>query len=425
MTNITTLRKKLLLGVVLSLLLASGGLMSPQKAQAVSYSDYYDVLGFYGDTDNSAILKIYVKSNFTLPYGKIGGQWFCASNTYYQGNVNVFTLNLSGTNYNAVIDEYSIKKNGVLVYSPDNWECYSPSFEAGYNYEFKLTSNVGYGGQLGVWMKEYYYQNGYGWFYPLYGDYIYNLFSNPYPNSDLYNTNQYDYFPSPTLTISFPPLNATTTIAEAFNISGSYVNPSGLYDYLVVFFYDYINNYTTHFEQIITNIASGSVDIRISGLPASNYNLEYDFLSNEAGYYFTYKTSNIILVNAIPPELPFSTTTPPLLPEYLGCDSYYQLHSNYSSSTNLFNSICSALSPLLGSVSNNLTAFNDRFSSNNAVSSGSQFGGAILAIRGYANNLNSLFNNAPVSQALTFYIILFLAVIIFRLIRGLINLIKL
>lgn len=421
MNNTTTFRKKLLLGVILSLLIASGGLISPQKAQAVSYSDYYDVLGFYGDTDNSAILKIYVKSNFTLPYVRPCSQsWFCASSHQYSYNENTFILNISGVDYAGVIDEYSIKKNGVLVYTRDYWECYSPVFEAGYNYEFKLTSTL-YCDLKGSYIK---FEGG-GWFYPLYGDYIHNLFSTPYPVSALYNTNQYDYLPSPTLDISFPPLNATTTIAEAFNISGAYVNPSGLYDYLVVFFYDYINKYTTHFEQIITNIASGSVDIRISGLPASNYNLSYDFLSNQAGYYFTHKTSNVILVNAIPPELIGTTSTPPILPEYLGCDSYYQLHSNYSSATNLFNSICSALSPLLGSVSSNLTAFNDRFSSNDAVSSGSQFGGAILAIRGYANNLNSLFNNAPVSQALTFYIILFLAVIIFRLIRGLVNLIKL
>jgi len=51
-------------------------------------------------------------------------------------------------------------------------------------------------------------------------------------------------------------------------------------------------------------------------------------------------------------------------------------------------------------------------------------GQAILLVRSYSSNLNTFFNDLPVSEFLLFYLTLLIVVIVFRIIKNLINLIK-
>ena len=384
----------------------------PKKA--LGANNYIDEVQFFFDeATNAYAVSFHTKTTFSANCSWSGFLDKFLLDNYYQGDYYPYwdtdacnlwiSPNLTGGNFIAGI---TYKISGRLI-----------GFQVPYYYTLPLNKGSVSDSH---WLGRYLISSDYltlraGHFFPSGDDVI--VYLTEFPN----------------LTITYPLNN--DEIAGFFNITGSYTIPSGAgYNALIAFFYppswsnegDYLNAF---YQELSTT--TGSVLMPVYSLALGNYQIVFRFYGQtyEPPATLRYEVPakiNISILQDIPPAF-FNepTSTPPIIPQYLEPDIYYPSHSNYPSSTPLYNSLTSALNPLLAMVSNNLTAFNDRFSLSNASSSGYQFGGAILTIRGYADNLNSLFGNAPISQAFTLYIILFLAVIIFRLIRGLINLIKL
>lgn len=229
----------------------------------------------------------------------------------------------------------------------------------------------------------------------------------------------------PSLTISYPLDEAE--IASAFYITGSYTLPvaSELNKLMAYFGYDVSGE--TRFYEFYQDVSppSGSVNIRVSGLPVRSYVLGYSFIntSDENDYYMVLEWYDIHILESIPPELP-DGETPPLVFDILGPASYYTAHSSYASSTLLFDNLGDALEPIILTIGSNLTFFSSKFEQSKAQETGESIAGGVLVVRTYANNLNTFFSDLPIAQALFLYLLLLVVVAVFRIAKNLINLIK-
>jgi len=97
--------------------------------------------------------------------------------------------------------------------------------------------------------------------------------------------------------------------------------------------------------------------------------------------------------------------------------NYYEDHSDYETSTVLFNSLAIMTQPFLSILSNWLDSFSDYFDLADAQEKGEDFGNAIPLARGYLTFFNSFFADFPISEALIIYLVVLISVIIFRIIR--------
>lgn len=418
-------------GVLLIILLISGLFLgfSVKEAQALDWDLYYSVEGFYGDiADNSATLQIKVKTSFSIQYRKVPSVY--AIYPYKSGSKNgaVFTITKNGTSTKAIIDPFTILENGELKYPSASVD--SPfwiTFDAGKTYQFKLSHKVhpNYPDLLLIHTRQYYDSQPKGWFYLSVGDTIKDLFYDYPANPNLYNSNTYNYFPVPEISVDYPFENAT--IAEAFDIIGDYnVHSLDLYNTLLGQLITTDTGAVYFFRQDLET-ATGTIDLRVSGVPAGSYDLEFAFhyFGGFGGlpYFTTDLSIPINIVKAIPFELPDTQEQPPeffspISPEYI-----YQEHSNYATSTILFNTLTGALKPIITTLGDNMVFFTAQFEQDRAKETGQDIGNAIIVIRTYASNINAFFNDLPVSEVLFFYLILLVVVAIFRIIRQAIGLI--
>ena len=235
---------------------------------------------------------------------------------------------------------------------------------------------------------------------------------------------EYHFSETPTLNITFPLQNAE--ISQAFNIIGSYTIPetSGITK-LIAFFRPVDLPYATYsFHQNLTYF-SGDVNIRASGIQADDYTIEFCFvgLGIEA-ICLDDQNIDISIVARIPPELPETQETPPEVYDPIDADQFYLDFSGYETPTAMYNNLKNAIQPIFTTIGSNLTFFTSRFDSETAKDTGEKTGQAILLVRSYSSNLNTFFNDLPVSEFLFFYLTLLIVVIVFRIIKNLINLIK-
>jgi len=400
-----------------------------KKAQAVDWTDYYDVLLFSGDlADDSAFMSIYVKTSFSIIHKRRPAQSFCVPSTNYSADKFHFTINDNEVDTLSVIDVFSIRENGILKYYGGafcwNSGTYYAQFDAGSTYDFKLTKNRSTDGSnlLGFWSRTYYNTMPKGWFYLDSSDYITKLFYDS-PSTFLYNSNIYYYTELPVLNISFPLNNAE--IADAFYIQGTYTIPDASnYNKLTAYVGRGIPYYQYNFTQELTE-KTGNVNIRVSGVLEGVYYIEFVFSGDGEVSYFSESDTieNINIVKSIPVELPDTQELPPdvfstLLPEYI-----YGEYSNYATSTELFSALTGAIKPLIFVIGDNLTFFSSQFNQDNAKDAGEKAGNAVLLVRSYTGNINSFFNDMPVSEILFLYLSALIAVIVFRIIRLLLKLI--
>lgn len=255
------------------------------------------------------------------------------------------------------------------------------------------------------------------------GSTYYNYFGNPPFWTGWLPLEDYPY---PVATITYPYNNAE--IAGAFNIQGNFTIPSGKSaNYLVISFTPVGSNYCllTNFSQDIHNQTQGTINIPISGIPAGYYNISAVFTGGDFDNYTGATINNVHIVNDIPPALPSGEQTPqtPIF-GYVSPDVYYASHSNYTTSTALFDNLANSAGALIQSIGNSLSAFAGKFSLTNAQQTATITANSISTMRSYANNLNSFFGSLPIAQILFLYLLVFVAVILFRLIKNLINLIK-
>ena len=416
-------------GVVFSLILVFGLFNGFFVKNVLADNNYIDNILFIPRTDdNAGVLQFHVKTTFSL--GSSSG--YFDENRYYQfcalypdlsaGRVYSF-YKLNGNLTSLALLE-TLQNGSVMFpdgYFPSGGYCGSITFYAGDTYQIPLSpdywdSGTGYGRMWGYWVGCYASQHGH-YTTLTNNDYLNTIFGN----TPAIDTGTYHFHELPKLTITFP--HANDEIAGAFYIDGTYTIPS-ISDYpkLIIWFTTPDNiTYPNAYKELTT--ITGTLHEKITNLPAGYYAIRFIFSGN-----LTYETLlqiSIHIVNDIPPELP-TGETPPIIPAfgYTSPQTYYDLHSNYSTSTALFNDLTASVGALLSNVGNSLSTFAGKFTLTDAQNTGTIFGNSISIIRSYTSNLNSFFDNFPVSQILIFYIVIFMAIIVFRLVKNLVNLIK-
>jgi hypothetical protein len=289
------------------------------------------------------------------------------------------------------------------------------TFIAGTHYKINTRCANDFYGYSGAWTVTGFF-NHFG-HEPLDTDYLLHF------TPDGFDVENYYLSEFPMMVTTFPPEDAQ--IAGAFNIQGSYSIPDASnYNKLTAYVGRGIPYYQYNFTQELTE-KTGNVDIRISGVLEGSYSIQFVFSGGGESSYFsdTFTIQNIDIVVSIPPELPDTQEVPPdvfsgLLPQYI-----YVEYSNYATSTALFDALTGAIKPLVLVIGDNLTFFSSQFNQENAKDAGEKAGSAVLLVRSYAGNINSFFNDLPVSEILFLYLSALVAVIVFRIIRLLLKLI--
>jgi len=383
------------------------GIFSPKIVSATENfeNEYVRFEKFYYDPTDDLVVEFFCKTTFNAisPWGSISVNTFGSGGYNWYVRTNTFDNSTLGIEPNLVNDQF-VAGNTYKLYLR-----YFKKIDTGdyQNYYLtKATWEAIKGSQIDA------------------TDTINNAML-------LWNIGVYDYSAlayfseTPTLNITFPFENAE--ISEAFNITGSYTIPetSG-FQYLVAFFYQQGNfEYATYsFDQNLYYIAD-DVNMRSSGIASGNYRIEFWFggLGSEV-YHATDYDLNISILSSIPPELPETGETAPEFFLPIDADQFYIDFSNYSTPTALFINLKNAIQPIFTTIGSNLTFFTSKFDPNMAKETGEKTGQAILLVRTYSSNLNTFFNDLPVSEFLLFYLTLLIVVIVFRIIKNLINLIK-
>jgi len=397
-----------ILGVILGVIIFSGlsfGLFS-KNAFADTNSNYISNAKLYYGSDGALYLEFTVQTTFHSVGGfHMNGEWAWRSGGIYSDNLVLnncadLTLVFSPAPQNIINNNcYSY---GGWIYVSDA----SADFLAGYTYKMKITQN---GSADSFRLYNFNFQQG---------DYLTLHFVPDAP--DVY----FSVFPS--VSVSYP--NDNAQISGAFNVQGSFTIPAGKSaNYINISLNPVGAGYSllTNFSQDITGQNQGSFSIPISDVPAGYYDIIVSFVGGDYDGYIGATIHNVQLVNDIPPALSTGETTPssPNF-NFISPDNYYLQHSNYSTSTGLFNNLAGSVGALIQSVGNSLSAFAGKFSLSDAQQTATMVATSISTIRTYSNNLNSFFGSLPVSQILFLYLIIFVAVIVFRLIKNLVNLIK-
>jgi hypothetical protein len=250
-----------------------------------------------------------------------------------------------------------------------------------------------------------------------------------------YDSEAYFFTEYPTLTITFPADDEE--LLDSFYIEGSFTQPDPpLYDWLraIATPAGTLVAYPDPFYFPLSRASStieGDFTIWISGFSAGYYDFYIYFVDASTGALYPYPISNWIannihIVSDLPFSLPpFQEQSPyeaPSVYEPLAPITYYTENSTYETSTALYQSFTNLLAPVLLALGNNLTAYSSNFTPSNASSTGNQMGEAVVLMRSYLSNLNSFFNNLPISQFLVLYLIALVLVVIIRLVKGLIHL---
>ena len=391
-------------GVIFSVILFLGLFNGFLTKNAFASNNYVDDVKFYGATSGPfsgyAVVSFHVKTTFTIYTYDIG----CQTNMCKEGLV-------------------SSNAGGSLALGN---QCYPNGFvfTAGNNYVFPLVNHY-YSGSCGSHWG-YRYDVNWDWVPASTlnsSHYIENLFG--------YDIGRVYFKQFPILTITYPHDN--DEIAGAFYVQGSYTIPasSTYYALLAGFFpvgtYD-PHNFNRNVGAFNADIAppSGNFSIPNWQLPAGYYDIHFRFIGIGEQYDAPEYISNIHLLNDIPPSLP-TGETPPTIPVYpeTSPEAYHASYCSYGTSTTpLFNTLTGAIGGLITNIGQSLADFADRFNLTDAQNTGQQLANSVLLMRSYVATLNSFFGDLPVSQILILYLIVFVLVILFRLIKSLINLIK-
>jgi hypothetical protein len=388
----------LLFSVVLIFSLFNGVLV--KKALADDSKLYVDNVYFYYGDDNVLYVKWHVKQTFSVHTDYWNG---------FTGNIYISSAQM-GWPFSALT---------VPVGEPalDN---YTYTFEAGQTYTMQLYHC--YSAPYLDLITRDYLENYLGWIHIKLDSTYYFWFVNPFVDTDtLYYFAEY-----PNVSITYPTDNSE--IAGTFNIQGTYTNPAvGGADYLKI---DYVSSngyiFTTVGAKYIQNTTSGNFSIPISGVPAGTYDFYIYFEGGGFDNYVGAVIHNIKIVKDIPQALPTGETTPtvPIYPTN-DAQTYHAEYCTYGTDTTpFFNTLTNAVGGIVVNIGQNLADFANKFNLTDAQNTGTQMADAILTMRTYLGSVNSFFNGLPVAQILILYLIVFVLVILFRIIKGLINLIK-
>ena len=410
-----------ILSVVFLVILTFGLFSGLFTKKALADNNYIDNIQFYRDADGYYRMKFHVKTSWDVSLGQLNdnGNYYCYFNSApYIGIIGTFNMGFMifpGKDNTPYIDP-SVCGSTIHYVAGNTYDTYV--FIAGatfiaFNHNGLMCNKTG-----NCAVYDFSFDNYFG--RPATpDDYITNIgFDGYFPYVD---TEKYYFTAYPNLTITYP--NNNNEIAGAFYVDGSYLVPSLDKYSRLLFWLTTPDNNTYPNAYYDLPATSGNFHVLISNIPAGYYYLNFVFTGNYT-YYYPDKIY-IHIVNDIPEILSTGETTPstPAF-GYTSPDTYYVAHSNYSTSTALFNELSNSIGALIQSVGNSLSAFAGKFSLTDAQKTATMMAGSISTIRTYGDNLNSFFDSLPVSEILLLYLIIFVAVIVFRLIKNLVNLIK-
>ena len=322
------------------------------------------------------------------------------TNDWHQYNNGAFVYE-AGKQYDTFLTLLDIYSPANAIRMRELYYCDESNYDCSYSLEYLLNKR---GGQ--------------GYFDPP-ENYTFRLTS--FGNPQINDPEEYPIFLIPQLQITYPFDNAE--MVEAFNITGTYEQVDlGQYSYLVAYIGDNYNNYYITKQKL--NATSGNVDIKITGIPAGDYTLFFNFVSaDNLNAYSPGCALSIKIVDDILFELPITNEKPPDFFSLYSASYIYSEHSNYATPTAMFSTLTGAIEPIITTLGDNLTFFTSQFEQSKAKQTGQKIGNAILIVRAYAGNLNSFFNDLPVAEVLFFYLLLLVVVVVFRIIRQAISLI--
>jgi hypothetical protein len=425
MYKVSTILKKgvLALSLCLAMILWIG--LTAPRADAVNYENaYINDLHFYYDATDDLVFQFHALQTFNMYYG-------CQ-------NCTMFMFSPSPSPYDwarlYVISSVQGGNQIATAISPT----FSP-FVAGTTYKIylkHLRTFIGYNGWEGQYGTKAQWETNIGRTMNA-TDILYNFGWGYY--AGIGNGTILAYFdptppppPVPTLNVFFPDNNEV--IGSKFYVEGEYTMPVGSpYNTLQIFLgkeseTGMITSF--YFSQPISP-PSGSFSIPITGVPAGHYAMAFNLIDKDHHQIYLMMTEayrTIEIVNDIPPELPITGETPPVISgqfSLIDPSIYYASHSDYATSTSVYNSLTSALAPLIQSTGQNLSDFALQFPQTSARETGERIGNAVLSARAYVANLNAFFADLPVATFFVLYLALLLAVILFRLVKGIISLFKL
>lgn len=104
--------------------------------------------------------------------------------------------------------------------------------------------------------------------------------------------------------------------------------------------------------------------------------------------------------------------------------SYYASNSSFATPTAFITGWVDFTKPFLETLGNWIGAFNERFNATTADLKGSELGSAIPEARGYIEVFDDFFGGLPVSELLITFLTILLLIVIFRIVRALVNFLK-
>jgi len=223
--------------------------------------------------------------------------------------------------------------------------------------------------------------------------------------------------PEPTITISEP--TNLDQISNAFNIMGQGYDfgPSG-----VITANLYNSDGVGIWSKASYIFENEPFTILANGFPTGTYDLKLQLTDSDG---FAHAIDPGIQISVIV-NIPYEIDGEPENPLVVSVDpeAYYLAHSSYSQATALYSTITNAIGPLIVSVGNWTQSFSQHFAQTDAVANGTSMGNAVALVKVYSTNINSLFNNFPVSQAIVILVVWYLALAVLTAIRFIVKLIK-
>ena len=243
------------------------------------------------------------------------------------------------------------------------------------------------------------------------------------------------------ISITYP--DGGTNIGESFNMTGTYQKQS-VWEKLLVLFESWDNEsscplygsdeFTTeydagyfHYQSLpffseTLTATSGSFTVPVDMLPVDYYKCVRCYfisettatMSEELCRTYTLGITNLIF--------------PPIGRYNIPVDSwegYYVANSEkYTTSTPLFANIATAFSPLVERLGNFALLMTNYFNLGEASAKGLELGNSVPVARGYLEMIDDFFGGLPISSIFIFFLVSLVVLIFYKLIYGVIQLIK-
>ncbi len=167
---------------------------------------------------------------------------------------------------------------------------------------------------------------------------------------------------------------------------------------------------------------TGTTTVDVEDLPAGVYNCNRCFFLNETTQAISgelCRTYDITILQYIPPSYIPTYYLP--ITEW---ETFYASSSErYTTSTAVFDAWAETFEPLFIWVGNTVIFFQQYFDIDVATAKGEEIGDAIATARGYLESIDDFFGGLPLSSIFLFYIITALVIIVYRLVKGILNIV--